>query len=43
MRVALITGASKGLGRTLAEALAERGWALVIDARGEGDLKEVAG
>jgi NAD(P)-dependent dehydrogenase (short-subunit alcohol dehydrogenase family) len=42
MRVALITGASKGLGRTLAEALAERGWALVIDARGEGDLKEVA-
>jgi NAD(P)-dependent dehydrogenase (short-subunit alcohol dehydrogenase family) len=42
MRVALITGASKGLGRTLAEALAERDWALVIDARGEGDLKEVA-
>src|SRR4051794_35558101 len=42
MRVALITGASKGLGRKLAEALAKRGWTLVIDARGEGDLKEVA-
>jgi NAD(P)-dependent dehydrogenase (short-subunit alcohol dehydrogenase family) len=42
MRVALITGASKGLGRALAEALAGRGWALIIDARGEGDLKAAA-
>jgi NAD(P)-dependent dehydrogenase (short-subunit alcohol dehydrogenase family) len=32
-RVALITGASQGLGRALAEALADRGWALVLDAR----------
>jgi len=32
-RVALITGASQGLGRALAAALAERGWTLVIDAR----------
>ena len=30
---ALITGASKGLGRALAEALTERGWRLVVDAR----------
>jgi NAD(P)-dependent dehydrogenase (short-subunit alcohol dehydrogenase family) len=30
---ALITGASKGLGRALALALADRGWQLVIDAR----------
>ena len=31
--VALITGASQGLGRALATELAGRGWALVIDAR----------
>ena len=31
--VAVITGASQGLGLALAEALAERGWALVVDAR----------
>ena len=32
-KVALITGASRGLGLALARALAERGWSLVIDAR----------
>ena len=31
--VALITGASRGLGLALAEALARHGWALIIDAR----------
>ncbi len=31
--VAVVTGASQGLGSALAGALAERGWALVIDAR----------
>jgi len=31
---ALVTGASRGLGLTLAEALAKRGWKLVLDARG---------
>jgi NAD(P)-dependent dehydrogenase (short-subunit alcohol dehydrogenase family) len=31
--VAVVTGASQGLGRAVAEALADRGWALVIDAR----------
>ncbi|MGH9269348.1 MAG: SDR family NAD(P)-dependent oxidoreductase, partial [Acidimicrobiales bacterium] len=36
--VAIITGASRGLGLALARALARRGWALVIDARGAGDL-----
>ena len=39
MSVALITGASRGLGLALARALAERGWSLVIDARGADDLE----
>jgi NAD(P)-dependent dehydrogenase (short-subunit alcohol dehydrogenase family) len=33
MPVAILTGASKGLGRALAGALADRGWCLVVDAR----------
>jgi NAD(P)-dependent dehydrogenase (short-subunit alcohol dehydrogenase family) len=39
---ALITGASRGLGLALARALADRGWRLVIDARGEGALNDAA-
>ena len=31
--VAVVTGASQGLGLALAEALAHRGWSLVVDAR----------
>jgi len=41
-RVALITGASAGLGLAFARALAERRWALVIDARGASALQQAA-
>ena len=39
MRNALVTGASRGLGLALARALADRGWSLVIDARGAEALE----
>ena len=42
MSTAIVTGASRGLGLALARALSERGWNLVIDARGEAPLAEAA-
>jgi NAD(P)-dependent dehydrogenase (short-subunit alcohol dehydrogenase family) len=38
-KTAIITGASRGLGLALARALADRGWRLVIDARGAPALE----
>ena len=42
MPTAVITGASKGLGRAVALALAGRGWQLIVDARGGERLAEAA-
>ena len=39
-RTALITGASRGLGLALAQALAGNGWHLIVDARGAGALED---
>jgi NAD(P)-dependent dehydrogenase (short-subunit alcohol dehydrogenase family) len=41
MNVAIITGASRGLGLALARELTRRNWALVLDARGADALAEV--
>jgi NAD(P)-dependent dehydrogenase (short-subunit alcohol dehydrogenase family) len=40
--VALITGASRGLGRALATGLAREGYTLIIDARNAAALQEMA-
>ena len=40
MRVAVITGASQGLGLALAKALGAEGWSLVIDARNAERLEQ---
>jgi NAD(P)-dependent dehydrogenase (short-subunit alcohol dehydrogenase family) len=42
MPTAVITGASRGLGRALAGGLAARGWSLVIDGRDAGALDRAA-
>jgi NAD(P)-dependent dehydrogenase (short-subunit alcohol dehydrogenase family) len=38
-RVGVVTGASRGLGLALVRALADRGWRLVVDARGADELE----
>jgi NAD(P)-dependent dehydrogenase (short-subunit alcohol dehydrogenase family) len=42
MPVGIVTGASRGLGLALARALDERGWRLVVDARGADALAAAA-
>ena len=42
MKVALITGASRGFGAALADELNARGWSLIVDARHEDALAEAA-
>jgi len=39
-RVGIVTGASRGLGLAFVRALAERGWRLVVDARGRAGLEQ---
>jgi NAD(P)-dependent dehydrogenase (short-subunit alcohol dehydrogenase family) len=39
MATAIVTGASRGLGLALGRALVERGWRLVVDARGAEALE----
>ena len=40
--VAIVTGASRGLGRALTAALLERGWTVVVDARRTEELAATA-
>ena len=40
-KTALITGASKGIGKAIAQSMAEEGCNLVITARSEDKLKEL--
>ncbi len=42
MPIALITGASRGLGRAIGVELARRGWSIIADARTETDLADAA-
>jgi NAD(P)-dependent dehydrogenase (short-subunit alcohol dehydrogenase family) len=39
MQTAIVTGASRGLGLALGRALVERGWRIVVDARGREALQ----
>ncbi len=42
MPIALVTGASRGFGRALAQELGGRGWQLVVDARNDTALQDAA-
>ncbi len=42
-RIGIVTGASRGLGLTLVRSLSQRGWNLVVDARGQSVLELAVG
>ncbi|WP_415853853.1 SDR family NAD(P)-dependent oxidoreductase [Sinomonas sp. G460-2] len=43
MSTAIVTGASKGLGKALSEGLAQRGWSLIVDGRDSALLERARG
>ncbi len=42
-RIGIVTGASRGLGLALVRSLSQRGWNLVVDARGQSALELAVG
>jgi len=42
-RVAIVTGASRGLGLALTRSLSDQGWRVVVDARNGEELRRAAG
>ena len=42
-RVAVVTGSTVGIGRTMAERFVDSGWAVVVNARTEADVETVTG
>ncbi|MBA2273305.1 MAG: short-chain dehydrogenase, partial [Actinobacteria bacterium] len=42
MSIALVTGASRGLGKALAEELGRRRWQLIVDARNGTVLQDAS-